>query len=190
MKSLLSGTRNTRFVLKDSTRFLRSDAPCRLSDADCDFLLAHDIRTVIDLRTPAELAKKPCPLAQDTRFTYLHLPVTGGDGIPASPDEVAESYIRMADGQMRHILSVVLHSPTGVLFFCGAGKDRTGVLAAMLQKHFGVPEEEIVRGYTASGELLKDLLEAYAAAGTDIRVITPQPVYMERFLAWYDREGK
>lgn len=188
MASLLKSTRNTRPVLPGSLRFLRSDVPVRLTVEEIDWLLTNQIRTVVDLRTAEESRQKPCPLASDARFAYHHLPVTGGNAVPSCTDAVAESYIRMVDSQMQHIFSFLQSASTNVLLFCNAGKDRTGVVSALLQKSFGLSDAEIVEDYLRSGDNLRDLLEAYAKINpaVDLQVITPKREYMERFLSWYE----
>ena len=133
---------------------------------------------------PPERRQKPCPLEEDARFVYRCMPVTGGSAVPACPQEVPLSYLRMADAQMERILDTIWNAEGGVLFFCSAGKDRTGVVSALLLRRAGRSREEILRDYMQSAENLREMLEAYARrTGADIRVITPQPEYMETFLA-------
>lgn len=188
MSSLLSSTVNTRAVLPGSLRILRSDAPVAPTDEDVAFLLAHGITTLIDLRFPRECQRHPCPLAQDGRFRYLHLPVTGGNAMPASPADVPRSYIAMADAQMARILQAICSAEGGVMFFCTAGKDRTGVVSALVQKRAGLPREEIVRDYVLSGENCRERLATFARLRPEIdpAIYTPQPAYMEAFLDWAD----
>ena len=139
---------------------------------------------MVDLRTEKERAARPCPLEQDERFRYLRLPVTGGDALPDSPAWVAQSYIKMADEQMERILQTISESESNVLFFCTAGKDRTGVVAALLLRRAGFSEKYILRDYLLSGQNLAADLEQYARAnpGVDLAVITPRRETMERFL--------
>lgn len=190
MKSLFTSTYNTRFTLPGSCRYLRSDVPDRITEEERNWLLAQNVRTIVDLRSSAERTRRPCPLETDDRFCYHHLPVTGGDCIPASPEAVGESYIAMADERMTEIIRLIQNASTNVLYFCNAGKDRTGVVSAILQKDAGLPEAFILDDYVASGENLKDKLEAFAKSNPaiDLRVITPNRAYMKHFLAWYERK--
>ena len=184
MHRFFAGTKNTRTILPDSLRYIRSDVPLQVTEEEKQWLVDHNITTAVDLRTQRERAAKPCPLEQDGRFRYLHLPVTGGDALPESPAWVAQSYINMADEQMERILQTISEAKSNVLFFCTAGKDRTGVVAALLLRRAGCPEEYILRDYLLSGQNLADDLEAYARANpsVDLAVITPQRETMERFL--------
>ena len=119
------------------------------------------------------------------------MPVTGGNAIPAVPEEVACSYIRMADAAMDRIVETILNADTNVLYFCNAGKDRTGVVSAILLSRLGYDRQYILADYLASGENLREVLQAYARSNpeADLRVITPQAAYMEAFLDWYQAAG-
>ena len=108
MIKLFESTQNTRPSLPDSLRFIRSDVPTAVSEAEEQWLRAHDILTIIDLREPQERAQKTCPLGEKNGFTYLCLPVTGGNDIPSSQAEVAASYIRMVDEQMERIIEAAM----------------------------------------------------------------------------------
>ena len=127
MHRFFASTKNTRPVLPGSLRYIRSDVPLQVTEEEKQWLAGHNITTVVDLRTERERAAKPCPLEQDGRFRCLHLPVTGGDALPESPAWVAQSYINMADDRMERILKTITEAESNVLFFCTAGKDRTGV---------------------------------------------------------------
>lgn len=188
MPSLLESTANTRSVLPGSLRYLRSDAPISPTPQDVAFLLEQGVTTLVDLRSDAECLRRPCPLAEHPSFTYLRLPVTGGNAMPDSPAHVADSYIRMVDAQMERILSTIEAVDTGVMFFCTAGKDRTGVVSALLQHRAGLPREMIVADYLLSGENLRERLAAFAVLHPEVDpvIYTPQSAYMERFLDWLD----
>lgn len=80
--------------------------------------------------------------------------MTGGDALPESPAWVARSYINMADDRMEGILKTITEAESNVLFFCTAGKDRTGVVAVLLQRRAGCSEEYILQDYLLSGRNL------------------------------------
>lgn len=182
--SLLASTANTRAVYPGSLRVLRSDAPTAPTQADVQWLLTHGVTLLIDLRSEDECRRRPCPLAAHPAFTYRHMPVTGGNAMPASPEDVPRSYLRMADDRMQAILTAIREADTGVLFFCTAGKDRTGVVSALLQRQAGLPREAIVADYLLSGENLRERLAAFGQSHPEIdpAIYTPCRAYMERFL--------
>lgn len=192
MSSLLESTANTRQVLPGSMRFLRSDAPLAPTERDVAFLLGHGVTTLIDLRSEAEVLRKPCPLAAHPGFSYQNLPVTGANAMPESPADVPRSYLRMVDAQMERILRTIGSAGSGVMFFCAAGKDRTGVVSALLQRQAGMQREAIIADYLLSGENLREPLRAFASLHPEIDpvIITPCTAYMEAFLDGLDEPDK
>lgn len=184
MSSLLTYTLNTRWLREGYGRYLRSDVPDRLSEEDLRWLLECDLRTVIDLRAVEEAARRPCPLADHPDFCYHSMPVSTGDIVPLCPEDVPRSYHAMADGRMVRILHLAESAPTNVLYFCNAGKDRTGVLSALLLRRMGASRQEIVDNYLITAENLKEMLAEFVKKRPELSlsVVTPRAWYMERFL--------
>ncbi len=187
MSSLFGSTRNTRFLLGGALkelRYIRSDAPGNLSREEIQWLIDRNILTVVDLRQEHEVADLPCPLCGRPEFTYYNIPVTTGNTFPESPEQVAPSYLRMVDDIMDRIISIIELAETGVLYFCAAGKDRTGVVSALLLLRAGAARQVIVDDYTASCENLKDMVIEWCRENptADIDVVTPRACYMEQFL--------
>lgn len=189
MSSLLGSTQNTRCIRPNDFRYIRSDVPCQITADETEWLLRQNVRTIIDLRTPAEQQRKPCPLLCHPDFTYHSMPVTGGNAVPSFPEDVAQSYIAMADDQMLQIIKTIHTAETNVLYFCNAGKDRTGVVSAILLALQGIPDADIVLDYMKSKPNLMPMLLSYAAQNpsVDIRVITPCETYIQGFLNWLKR---
>ena len=190
MSGLFKNTYNTRAILPGFFRFIRSDVPGNISEKEIQWLVANRIRAVVDLREESEHGQRRCPLEGRPDFWYVHLPVTGGGTIPELPEQVSESYICMVDEQMQRIVETIWNAETNVLYFCNAGKDRTGVVSALLLMRTGAVRQTIIDDYMKSAENLKDLLYTFADNNpqVDIRVITPQKAYMEAFLSHYGYE--
>ena len=129
--------------------------------------------------------RKPCPLRNEDRFTYYHLPVSGGGDTPKSRKHLHEVYRGMVDKQMDIILDTILNAASNVMYFCTAGKDRTGVVSALLLKRLGVSEAVIVDDYMKSKENLMDMLTSYVKEHpeVDINIIVPQEENITRLLA-------
>lgn len=117
MGSLLQSTRNTRALPTGALRYIRSDAPVDLTEKEVDWLLEHQITTLVDLRSDEEKRRKPCRLETRGGFRYVHLPVTGGDTIPTSLEHLDIVYRQMVDGQMERILDTILNAKSNVMFF-------------------------------------------------------------------------
>ena len=184
MASLLQSTLNTRALPVGSLRYIRSDYPGNLTDQEVKWLLQNDITTIVDLRGEKEYAAKPCSLEDKEGFVYYHLPVTGGGDVPESPEAVAESYLAMIDDQMDKIIHTIMDANSNVLFFCGAGKDRTGVVSAIILKKLGYSDQIIIDDYMETKDNLMGFLTSYVAEHpeVDINTIIPNENNIKRVL--------
>lgn len=185
--SLFESTKNTRSIIRNSFRYIRSDVPIFLSDKERQWLIDNDVRTIVDLREENERQQKACILENDCDFRYIPLPVKGGNAVPKSTSKVADSYIDMVDDTMENIINTIMNANTNVIYFCNAGKDRTGVVSAIILCKLGYSRQYIIDDYLLSGVNLKDELKMFAKNNPDIDidVITPKSEYMEKFLEWY-----
>ena len=174
-RSLFKSTLNTRVLPTGNLQYIRSDFPDSLTDDEVKWLLKNDITFIIDLREEKEYRKKHCRLEDEENFCYLHMPVTGGDDIPCSPEAVAKSYLAMLDTQMDKIIETILTAKHNVLFFCGAGKDRTGVVSAVLLKKLGYDDKTIIDDYMKTKENLQDYLKSYAEEHPEVDINTIMP---------------
>jgi protein-tyrosine phosphatase len=124
---------------------LRSDALHRLG-----------LRTVVDLRTLAEAEIAPGPLDALTA-RYVHVSVLGGD-MQSLPLELAAVYAFMIEQCGQSIAHAIrpLCGPDAfpALVHCSAGKDRTGIVIAMVLAVLGVPDDIIAADYALSGSFL------------------------------------
>jgi len=166
-----AGGRQTRWGA-----FVRSDNLSRLTPSGRAALLAYGVRTVIDLRRADELRIDPNPFAESAgaaRPLYLNLPLgLGADsaGIAAvaaggagEDTSMLELFCRVLDHYWRGIagvMSAIAAAPEGaVLFHCHAGKDRTGLIAALLLALASVPEPTIAEDYALSQACLQPIYE-------------------------------
>ena len=175
MPSLLQSTLNTRLLPTGDMRFVRSDCPEKLTDEEVEWLLRNHITTIVDLREKKEYEQKTCRLETEDGFTFYHMPVTGGGDTPKSPDEVASVYLGMLDEQMDKIIQTIMGAKSNVLYFCGAGKDRTGVVSAIILKKLGFDDQTIIDDYMKTKENLLDFLTDYVNEHpqVDINIIIP-----------------
>lgn len=188
---ILSSTYNTRPILKNSLRFIRSDVPTTITENDKRWLLGNNIKTIIDLRTKEEQNVKQCPLMYMDDFIYHTVSLSGGKDIPASPELVPISYINMVDEKLEKVLDIAFNAQTNVLYFCNMGKDRTGVVSAAILRKLGFDDEYIITDYVATYENVKEILKVFASNNpqADINVITPKGEYMRSFLNIYNRHS-
>ena len=192
MMHIFQNTLNTRSILENSFKYIRSDVPTKITEKEKDWLLSNNITTIVDLRTDEERVKKQCPLTDDNRFSYYAFAIAGGDKVPPSTDDVSKSYIAMVDTQFNTMIEFLLNTKSNVLYFCNAGKDRTGVVSAVLLYKMGMSSEYIVNDYLKSKFNLEALLNEFARQNptVDIDIITPNKRYIEEFLKWYIDKSK
>jgi len=141
----------------------RSDTLHRLTPADLEVFRALRLRTVVDLRAETEIADhgRLTPDACDG-LDWHHVPMLDvvllrpDDGPPAPPPERAEplppgqSYVQLlGSGEpIARVLSLVTGERSlPVVFHCTAGRDRTGMVAAMVLDLLGVPDDVIAEDY-------------------------------------------
>ena len=151
---------------------VRSDSLAGLTPAGRDAVLAYGVRTVVDLRLPFELKAEPNPFAGRGRHgvTYHNVsfidPASRPPGIATT---LAEDYSSMLDRFGRRVAAVVTTiadaADGGVLIHCAAGKDRTGLIVALLLSTLGVAPELIAEDYALTAEALRTRDERYLADG-------------------------
>lgn len=165
-------------------RYIRSDFPENLSDEEIRWLLDHNITIIVDLRSEEEAVRKPCGLKEENGFRYVHLPVTGGGDTPKSLEHLHEVYRQMVDEKMEEIIDTIMNADSNVMYFCTAGKDRTGVVSAIILKRLGFDDEVIIDDYMESGDNLMDMLTDYVRVHpeVDLEIIVPHRENMERLL--------
>ena len=141
-------------------RMLRGDNPEHLTEEDIQWLLERDITTVVDLRSEAEVGHKPDQLSGVQGFSYLNCPLLEPDRMPNLENDVGAGYFRVLEGRRRMVkaLRAVAAAPGGVLFHCTAGKDRTGLMAALLLGLAGAERADLLADYQVSETYLADAI--------------------------------
>lgn len=176
--SLLSCTANTRELggiktsdggITKNNVFWRSDVTAAPTAKDIQMLLSNRIMTIIDMRTDEEVQKTPNGFSDIAGFAYHHFPITEGSGVPESLESVPRSYMDIATAEnMPKVMRAVAEAEAGVLFHCTAGKDRTGVVSAIILMLCGVEREAVVSDYTVSREYNKEKLNAFLQAHLEV----------------------
>jgi rhodanese-related sulfurtransferase len=161
-------------------RLFRSDTLHELTEDDVAVLRGLGLATIIDLRTSRELERTGRgPLAPEP-MTYRHLSVIrDGEGeAVAAPvpegEDLCERYLWYLEvGRQPLVDSLALISEPAdlpLVFHCAAGKDRTGVLAALVLDILGVDAEVVVADYFLTAGRMELILGRYRS----------DPVFAER----------
>jgi protein-tyrosine phosphatase len=146
---------------------LRSDDLVQLTAAGVQALADYGVRTVIDLRWPAEVAARPHPAALGERKVRYHsVSLLAGDEMEwaALSGECTKEMWKCAvlehtRPQLKSVLELIAGAAAEpLLFHCVAGKDRTGLIAALLLALADVEPDAIAADYAAS---TAQLAEAY-----------------------------
>ena len=162
-----AGLRGRHGPIPDGS-FLRAADLARLTPADRDALAARGVVLDRDLRTADELATAPDALAGDDRFRYVRISLLGTEKLDVSklPDDLGTMYVASLEAnepQFRQVFATLAGQPDGaVLFHCTAGKDRTGMVAALLLALAGVPRQDIVHDYAISAHYLAPMMRQSA----------------------------
>jgi len=144
-------------VLRDGLA-MRADDLAVVTEQDADDLVQLGLAAVIDLRTGEEVSLTGRGPLADRAVAYHHLPLMAsiGAGMPrggrisfdhASMGEMYAHMVETSAPQLATALSIIALAPGATAFHCAAGRDRTGVLAAMLLLALGATDDDIVADY-------------------------------------------
>jgi protein-tyrosine phosphatase len=142
-----------------------------LTAAGREAMRAYGVTTVIDLRSNSERsgtfdARFPRPVVKMVKadgVTYLHRQLVDDDSLKklGEAPNMFERYLVMLNTRQsafRDIFTSIAQAEDGLVFHCFAGKDRTGLIAAMVLALAGVPPDEIAADF---GETDRQLASAY-----------------------------
>lgn len=180
---------------------VRADDLAQLSPEGLEALTAYGLETVLDLRWPEEIADTPSPVPRQLpaiRYVSVSLLAAnpadwGALGGYCAKEQWKCTVLERLRPQLREALAVIAAaSPGPLLFHCVAGKDRTGVIAALLLALADVVPGAIAADYAASGKNLQDAYlrrypDADAAAIIEAVRCPEEAVY--NMLAYLDRAG-
>ncbi len=181
MRNTASGLRNFRdFGTSASVERLplpsgelyRSGHLARLDEQSRERLVGHDWKLIVDLRYPDEQKRDPSPWPTDRDMTCLRIASGSSRDAPhfemfiaarsggTTMDEVYTSFYRELpfDPLYRPFFAdairEIARARGPILIHCTAGKDRTGILVAMLLDLLGVDAETIRADYLKSSSIV------------------------------------
>lgn len=152
-------------------KLFRADELANLTDNDTYYLASIPIRSVIDFRSESEIRKAPDRLPPSAQFSYPMKIAPGAlrtEGIDSSSGKASFS------SQMRQMNRLYVSDPACIriyrimftiiqnslsaplVFHCSAGKDRTGMAAALVLFALGASEQTVIDDYMVSKHNIPD----------------------------------
>jgi protein-tyrosine phosphatase len=168
---------------------VRSDNLGSLNSEGQEAMVAYGVTTIIDLRSESEVATSLPPSAliskgwgeglkaaqrlstNGSKPIYLHLPLVDDATMLklAEAPTMFERYLMMLEhrqGAFGEIFKTLANSEGTVVFHCFAGKDRTGLVAAMSLALAGVGVDAIAADYAETDSQMATRYEQWLAAAT------------------------
>ena len=159
----------------------RSGTLANASRKDIEALVQKGIKTIVDLRTPKEVEKKPDRLPKNVKVNYIHIPIKvkkhneSGRIIQLFSllfgefknldyfevlKEANREFVTDFKSQFAKVLELVANPKNlPILIHCTGGKDRTGFASSLILHALGVPEDKIMKDYTETNKHMGYLLE-------------------------------
>jgi len=179
-----------------SHKYIRAASPAQASLEDIQRLKEYGVKVVVDLRSDFEKEHQKNPFALDPDIDYYEVNLFDSKKVQVVPQEVKHYqdlggvYIYMLEA-MKHKFKQLFqifakYSYEGVMFHCSAGKDRTGMTAALLLDLIGCHEYDIVKDYSESYEnnmaINEQLVQMMENNKEAQQFLKSSPRYMMEFL--------
>ena len=149
--------------------FLRADGLHRLTPASQQELIDYGVRTVIDLRGARELATSPDVFASSRHVRYVNISVIGEAAPDAKPrrwPDLESLYKYILDERqevVKAVFDVMTDNAFPVLIHCTAGKDRTGIISALMLGLANVSHASIAEDYALTNRHAAPLFDEFRA---------------------------
>lgn len=143
----------------------RSDTLQELTESDVE-VLVHEVglALVVDLRAPGEVETEGRGLLSGTDVRHVNVALNSRDE-RAIPDLTADSlvqhylgYLAVSAAAAVEVFTTLAGDGLPAVVHCAAGKDRTGVVSALLLRALGVPAEVVAQDYARSADAVSQIL--------------------------------
>lgn len=135
-----------------------------------EFLGRQGIETIVDLRSAREAGMVPWQLAHDAGIDIITAPLDPSEANPAATatlvtaEDLGNHYLGWLSARPGTVVDALRPIADGrtTLVHCAAGKDRTGVITAVVLLIVGVEDELIIEDYAHTSGALPQILPALA----------------------------
>ncbi len=148
-----------RVFRSDALHLLTASDVARLRDELC-------IGDVIDLRSTAELRAEGCGPLADEAIRFHHVPLFDGEmrdrREQSAAIDLADRYFLLAEfakEAIARVMTTLAETTAPAVYHCAAGKDRTGVVSAVILGLLGVDDQVIVADYALTQDNLDQIIE-------------------------------
>ncbi|WP_376740358.1 tyrosine-protein phosphatase [Listeria booriae] len=168
----LGGYVNTAGKTVKWGKLYRSSLLTNITEKDKGTLEKLGVSWICDLRSTSEIAAKPTPALAHIKNRHIPIGTAKNESTESQkidiPDDhrvyeplMGESYRVFAqskDGFREIFNDIIEKEEVPFLFHCTAGKDRTGVLGALLLKLLDIPENTILADYELTNQYADNIL--------------------------------
>ncbi|MBC1795200.1 tyrosine-protein phosphatase [Listeria booriae] len=168
----LGGYVNTAGKTVKWGKLYRSSLLTNITEKDKDTLEKLGVSWICDLRSTSEIAAKPTPALAHIKNRHIPIGTAKNESTESQkidiPDDhrvyeplMGESYrvfVQSKDGFREIFNDIIEKEEVPFLFHCTAGKDRTGVLGALLLKLLDIPENTILADYELTNQYADNIL--------------------------------
>lgn len=188
---MLGNIKNSEGKTLKEGKFYRSGNLYRLKNSSFNELDRLGIKEIIDLRNAKEIGDKPDHLPENIMYKKYSAFEDQGDQLSQAKKLVLKGKVNASDADkrmldfyreyvtenpetIRKIITEILESDQPVLYHCTAGKDRTGIITALILTILKFDKDTIYNDYLLSNNFRKKLVEKRLNLASTLHFIYPK----------------
>lgn len=192
-------------ILKES-KFYRSAHLHQLKNKSIKEFQKLGIKEIIDLRNSKEISQKPDVIPQNIDYKNYSAFEDEGDQLDQAKKLVLKGKVKGSDADQRmldfyktystenpeiikKIIHEILDSESPVLYHCTAGKDRTGIITALILTILKFDRETIENDYLLSNNYRKQLVQKRLRLANNLHFLYPKmDLNVIEKLSWVEKD--
>jgi len=192
-------------ILRDG-KFYRSAHLHQLKNKSIKEFQKLGIKEIIDLRNSKEISQKPDVIPQNIDYKNYSAFEDEGDQLDQAKKLVLKGKVKGSDADQRmldfyknystenpkiikKIIREILDSENPVLYHCTAGKDRTGIITALILTILKFDKETIENDYLLSNNYRKQLVQKRLRLANNLHFLYPKmDLNVIEELSWVEKD--